>query len=122
MKARSVRKELEKELEIRRRSLSSQIQSTMESARGQENGREIFKDPYGNAALTLDGEIAAAVVERRAQLLEQLESALDDIDDGKYGTCRDCGEAIAEARMRVMPFATRCVQCQSALETVRRAA
>ena len=118
MKPRSVRKELED----RRKSLSSKIQSTMESSRGQQNGREIFKDPYGNAALTLDGEIAAAVVERRAQLLEQLESALDDIEDGKYGTCRDCGAEIAPARLRVMPFATRCVQCQSALESVRRAA
>ena len=118
MSPRSVRKELE----TRRKTLSSKILSTMESTRGHQNGREIFKDPYGNAGLTLDEEINAAVVERRAQLLEQLESALDDIDEGKYGTCRDCGEEIAEARLRVMPFATRCVKCQTALENVRRAA
>jgi len=102
--------------------LSGKILSTMESTRGQENGREIFKDPYGNAALTLDYEIAATVVERRAQMLEELNSALDDIEQGRYGICHDCGEEIAQARLRVMPFATRCVNCQTAHEQVRRAA
>src|SRR5437016_11843315 len=78
MQPRSVRKELE----TRRRVLSGKILSTMESTRGQENGREIFKDPYGNAALTLDGEIAVSMVERRAEMLEQVDSALADIDAG----------------------------------------
>ena len=118
MQPRTVRKELES----RRKVLSGKILSTMESTRGQQNGREIFKDPYGSAALTLDDEIAATVVERRAQMLEELNSALDDIDEGKYGTCRDCGEEIAPARLRVMPFATRCVSCQTAHEKVRKAA
>jgi DnaK suppressor protein len=118
MQPRTVRKELES----RRKFLSGKILSTMESTRGQQNGREIFKDPYGSAALTLDDEIAATVVERRAEMLEELNSALDDIEQGRYGICHDCGEEIAQARLRVMPFATRCVNCQTAHENLRRAA
>jgi DnaK suppressor protein len=48
--------------------------------------------------------------------------ALDDIDAGSYGICRDCGESIAKARLKVMPFATRCVACQARVEGLGRAA
>jgi RNA polymerase-binding protein DksA len=113
---------LRKELETKRQQLSGKIFSSMETTRGQQNGREVFKDPYGNAALTLDDEITAAVVERRAQILDELNSALDDIDRGRYGICRDCGEPIAKQRLKVLPFATRCIGCQTALENSRRAA
>jgi DnaK suppressor protein len=118
MQPRTVRKDLES----RRKLLSGKILSTMESTRGQQNSREIFKDPYGSAALMLDDEIAATVVERRAEMLEELNSALDDIEQGRYGICHDCGAEIAPARLRVMPFATRCVSCQTAREKGRRAA
>jgi DnaK suppressor protein len=117
MSPRSVRKELES----RRRILSGKIASSMESTRRDQHGREVFKDPFGNAALTLDDEIAAAVVDRRAQLLEQLDSALEDIDGGRYGVCRDCGSKIAETRLRVVPFATRCVRCQTLAEGAKAA-
>ena len=49
-------------------------------------------------------------------------SMLEDIEAGRYGVCRECGEAIAEARLKVLPFATRCVACQASLEGARRAA
>jgi RNA polymerase-binding protein DksA len=117
MSPRSVRRELEST----RAALSGKIASSMESRRGQQSGREFFKDPYGNATMTLDDEITAAVVERRARILKELDSALQDIDDGCYGVCRDCGRRIAEARLRVMPSATRCVRCQTAVEQAKAA-
>jgi DnaK suppressor protein len=117
MSSRSVRRELEST----RRRLSGKIASTMESTRRQQNGREVFKDPFGNAALTLDDEIAATVVERRARILRQLDSALEDLQKGRYGVCHDCGSKIAEARLRVMPSATRCVRCQTTAEQAKAA-
>ncbi|MBY0493356.1 MAG: TraR/DksA C4-type zinc finger protein [Cyanobacteria bacterium] len=32
--------------------------------------------------------------------------------------CFECGEEIAEARLRALPFAVRCKDCEEALETV----
>lgn len=110
------------DLERKRQALSSAIQSSMGSVRENGHGREVLKDPYGNARLTHDDEITAAVVDRRARELAQVNSALEAIDSGRYGLCRDCGEAIALARLRVLPFATRCVTCQAMLEASRRAA
>lgn len=42
--------------------------------------------------------------------------ALQKIDDGSYGICGECGNPIAEKRLRLYPNATRCIGCQEALE------
>jgi DnaK suppressor protein len=110
------------DLERKRRALNNAIQSTVGSSRKTDYGREVLKDPYGSASLTHDDEIAAAVVDRRARELAEVNRALEAMDAGSYGICRDCGEAIAAARLKVLPFATRCVECQARLEDTRRAA
>jgi RNA polymerase-binding transcription factor len=110
------------ELERKRKALSSAIHTSMHSTRDSDQRRDMFKDPYGSASLTHDDEVAAAVVERRARELEEVTRALEDIDAGRYGVCADCGREIAEARLRVLPFATRCVACQAIVESERRAA
>jgi phage/conjugal plasmid C-4 type zinc finger TraR family protein len=85
----------------------------MDSTRDADQRRDMFKDPYGSASLTHDDEVAAAVVERRARELDEVNRALEDIDAGRYGVCRDCGGDIPPARLKVMPFAIRCVACQA---------
>lgn len=110
------------ELERKRSALSSAIHETMGVTRDADQRRDMFKDPYGSASLTHDDEVSAAVVERRARQLEEVNRALEDIDAGRYGVCRDCGEAIPPARLKVLPFAIRCVACQASLEAARRAA
>lgn len=110
------------DLERKRRSLNAAILSSVGSPRDADHGREVLKDPYGSASLTHDEEIAAAVVDRRARELEEVTRALEDIEAGCYGVCRDCGSAIPAARLKVMPFATRCVACQARTEGLRRAA
>ena len=47
-----------------------------------------------------------------AKILRAIEEALWRIDNGTYGVCRDCGEPIAEARLRAIPWARVCVKCK----------
>jgi RNA polymerase-binding protein DksA len=108
-------------LEKRRRSLRDAIDATLDSTRDENADLEMSKDPLGSAALMHDREVAVAVVERRARELKLVTSALENMDTGGYGICRTCGEAIPAARLKVIPFAIRCVACQSALEGERRA-
>lgn len=115
-------REIKRELEHTRRVLNNAIHAGVCETRETPERRDIFKDPYGSASLTHDEEIAVAMVEHRVKELEEVERALEDLDAGRYGICRDCGESIAPARLRVMPFATRCVQCQARYEGGRRAA
>jgi DnaK suppressor protein len=110
------------ELELKRDALSSALQESMDSTRDADQRRDMTKDPYGSATFTHDDEIAVAMVDRRARQLAEVNRALEDIEAGRYGVCRECGEAIAPARLKVLPFATRCVACQASLETARRAA
>ncbi|HXH85070.1 MAG TPA: TraR/DksA family transcriptional regulator [Candidatus Tectomicrobia bacterium] len=113
---------IKRELEDQRSALSNAITSSVGSARDDDHGRELFKDPYAAASAAHDDEIAAAMVERRARQLIAVTQALEEIDAGRYGICRDCERPIPKARLKVMPFATRCVACQSRHEGLERAA
>jgi DnaK suppressor protein len=56
------------------------------------------------------------LVERANRLAE----ALERLRGGDYGTCQECGEAIAPARLKAMPEVTTCVGCQDRLEKMSR--
>jgi len=112
---------IKRDLEEQRSALSQSIKS-LGSERNADHGREVVKDPFGSASITHDDEITFAVADHRARQLVEVTQALEDINAGRYGTCRECGEPIAKARLKVMPFATRCVACQARVEGVERAA
>jgi DnaK suppressor protein len=112
---------IKRDLEEQRSALTHSIKS-LGSERNAGHGREIVKDPYGSASITHDDEVIFAVADRRVPQLAEVTRALEDVNAGRYGTCRECGEPIAKARLKVMPFATRCVACQARVEGVERAA
>jgi DnaK suppressor protein len=52
---------------------------------------------------------------RRAQL-QQIENALVRIEQGDFGECQECGQAINPARLDVDPVAMFCIDCASLRE------
>jgi DnaK suppressor protein len=56
--------------------------------------------------------ISAAIVGMTSRTLQDIEAALDRLENGTYGICFDCGAEIPAARLRAMPFAERCRGCQ----------
>ena len=56
----------------------------------------------------------------RHELL-RIEAALARIDEGRWGNCAECGEAIAPRRLEVLPWAVRCAGCAEAAERGARA-
>ena len=71
-------------------------------------------------------ELAARTLERDAKKLMQIDAALKRIDDGEFGICSDCEEAISPKRLAAMPWARYCLHCQEvhdaqeATDTVER--
>lgn len=61
---------------------------------------------------------AANLALRRNQeaLLAQVEMALARMDAGTYGLCERCGEPIDYARLKAIPYATLCIECQTHTE------
>jgi DnaK suppressor protein len=47
----------------------------------------------------------------RAQEIQRLRAALVRIDEGSFGSCKDCGEKIAVGRLRLDPSAVLCIDC-----------
>ncbi len=46
------------------------------------------------------------------KILQAIEDALDRIEKGTYGLCRDCGEPVAEARLNAIPWTRVCITCK----------
>ncbi|SRR6056297_404785 len=62
----------------------------------------------------MQGQAMAQATEvRRKHRIAALRNALKRIDAGEYGECIECGEPIAEARLRSDPAVTRCIDCAS---------
>jgi DnaK suppressor protein len=47
-----------------------------------------------------------------AKILTAIDEALQRIEKGTYGVCRDCGEMIAEARLNAIPWTRVCIVCK----------
>lgn len=43
--------------------------------------------------------------------LRRIDAALGRIDDGSYGICAKCGDAISEERLKAVPTAALCRNC-----------
>ncbi|MBE0604122.1 MAG: TraR/DksA family transcriptional regulator [Deltaproteobacteria bacterium] len=57
-------------------------------------------------------ELDIILTDREKRKLLQIDDALDRIEDETYGQCEDCGTKIPRARLKVLPFAKFCVECQ----------
>ncbi len=44
--------------------------------------------------------------------LYNIEEALGRIEDGSYGKCQDCGQAIALPRLKRLPYTRLCIECK----------
>jgi DnaK suppressor protein len=65
-------------------------------------------------------EIGFATRELLVDRVNRITAALERLEDGEYGLCVECGEAIAPARLNVMPEVLTCVRCQDRLERLGR--
>ncbi|MGC9323587.1 MAG: TraR/DksA family transcriptional regulator [Desulfomonilia bacterium] len=75
-------------------------------------------DIFDDADLEQSREFNLLLTTRERQKLDQIDAALQRMDQGEYGFCEDCGENIPVGRLRAMPFATLCVKCKSERESI----
>jgi DnaK suppressor protein len=80
-----------------------------------DQGQEILSSPGDEmdvARSTADAEAHASLIERSEDRLRLIHQALARVDNGTYGTCAECGDHIPRERLKALPFALRCVDCQ----------
>jgi RNA polymerase-binding transcription factor DksA len=76
-------------------------------------------DPADAGANLSEADRSEAVLEAVQRQRTQVLAALSRLDDGNYGQCVDCGDAVAEGRLEARPEAARCVRCQSKRDRAR---
>jgi len=64
----------------------------------------------------LSEDISLKRLSTHRETLHKIDEALRKLDEGTYGMCEECGEEISEERMKILPFATYCRDCQEKRE------
>jgi DnaK suppressor protein len=63
-----------------------------------------------------DRELTLSLLGTENATLDQIEAAIERIEDGTYGQCEECGGNIPEPRLEAIPYAALCVRCASQQE------
>ena len=79
-----------------------------------------FADEVDEIQANEGREIGFATRTLLVERVHKLRNALDHLRDGDYGTCIECGEPIAAARLRAVPEVETCVRCQDRIERYGR--
>jgi DnaK suppressor protein len=115
--------ELKQMLEERRRELQAEVQGKMRGVReeGTWGGKlnEVL-DTVESSEADIQEDIEFALIQMKSETLNKVNDALVRLDHGSYGNCFDCGEEIGEKRLRALPFAVRCKDCEEARETAEQ--
>jgi DnaK suppressor protein len=60
--------------------------------------------------------MAVHSLDRESALVQRVRSAIERINDGSYGVCLQCEEEIAPKRLKAIPWAELCIECQEAAD------
>lgn len=71
------------------------------------------------ATQSAERELLFELSDNERQMLDAIEAALRKINTGRYGICESCGKKIPRERLKVMPQARYCVNCQVRFERPR---
>ncbi len=77
---------------------------------------EYLADPLDQIVSNTNREMAMLQIDQQARLVHDVKLALEAIEDGTYGVCERCEQAIPRRRLDAVPWARLCVPCQSAEE------
>ncbi len=77
-------------------------------------------DVSDRASDGFEDELAAGLMAIEAAQLDDIEAAIRRIDDGVYGLCMNCEKPIPSTRLEVLPFARRCLNCESSAQRYGR--
>lgn len=110
--------ELRRMLDDRRREIMSQVHEKIRDVRTEgSHGKssEVF-DAGESSEADIQEDIEFALIQMKTETLGKINEALSRLEEGAYGYCYECGDEIAKQRLRALPFAVRCKDCEQARE------
>ena len=105
-------------LSERRRELQEDVQSRIRD--GRNNNFLEVRDTGEDSDNVHQNDIGFSLLQMRADMLSHIDEALVRLDAGHYGNCLSCEREIAAPRLRALPFAVRCRECEDRREQAKR--
>ena len=114
--------ELKRMLEERRREIQAEVQGKIRDVRAEASmgGKNEVFDAVESSEADIQDDIEFALIQMKSETLNKINDALTRLENGDYGNCFECGEEIAEKRLRALPFAVRCKDCEEARENAEK--
>ena len=114
--------ELTRILEERRREIMDQVQEKIRDVRSESpnSPTQGVLDAAESSEADIQDEIEFALIQMKAETLHKIEEALRRLEEGTFGYCFECGDEISERRLRALPFALRCKDCEEARELAQQ--
>ena len=117
------KRELRAMLMERRREVAGEVRERVRGVRAEgaeQRNSNAVRDPLDVASDDAQEDIILALIQMKAYTLTRIDPALGRLDQGTYGDCVECGREIAEKRLRALPFAVRCKDCEEAREAAEQ--
>ena len=113
--------DLKRMLISRQRELLADVQAKMRSVRdeGSQQHRSGL-NPGDLSDVEAQDDLEFALMQMKAETANKIKEALVRLEEGGYGLCFECGEEIAQPRLRALPFAVRCKDCEEAIEMAQQ--
>jgi RNA polymerase-binding transcription factor DksA len=81
---------------------------------------EVPAHPADLAPAEYAEEVTLGLLETEAQILTEINDALARIEQGSYGRCVECGQAISRRRLNAIPYAPHCLRCARRVQEATR--
>ncbi len=112
---------LEAALVQRQHMLDSQVAEHQGGLSRAEHAREVLSQDSDDVShREAERELDMAISDRELGELGAVSAALRRLKEDRYGMCSDCGDEIAFDRLKVEPWALRCVGCEAKRERAAR--
>jgi DnaK suppressor protein len=114
--------DLKQMLEDRKKVILGQLHEKIRDVRTENVSGKVntVLDPGESSEQGIQEDIEFALIQMKAETLNKINEALNRLEEGAYGNCFECGEEISHPRLRALPFAVRCRDCEEARENALR--
>jgi len=113
MNAKELKKFKEQLIRLREELLSL-VQKTTENER--EYPSSEVGDSIDQAADSSARELLFELNHSERRKLEDIDRALQKIEQGRFGICEKCGDRISRKRLQAVPYAHFCIKCKARME------
>ena len=105
-------------LEDRRREIHEKLRSLRDQI---PTGTSEVRDAEEQSVDDFVQEVDLALMQMKSETLKKIDQAISRLEEGTYGRCEECDAEIPAPRLKALPFAALCRDCQEEAESTVRA-